>query len=156
MSKLNIDKPHCNCGIFGIFGSDKAALTTYYGIHSLQHRGQEAAGIVSLDKINHKTHFNIHRGSGLLTEVINDPAILREKLKGYAAIGHNRYSTAGDSKSNKNIQIKILKHYFAGMVIGMSMSGCHFHQVIKFYKPKLQVSPVIPTIGVCYNLLLIK
>ena len=117
MSKIDLDKPHCNCGIFGIFGSEKAALTTYYGIHSLQHRGQEAAGIVSLDEKNQKPHFNIHRGSGLLTEVINDPAILREKLQGYAAIGHNRYSTSGDSKSNKNTQPLVVNYRLGNLAV---------------------------------------
>ena len=51
---LSSDKPRCNCGIFGIFGSKEAATSTYYGLHSLQHRGQEAAGIITFDKDNYK------------------------------------------------------------------------------------------------------
>ncbi|KAB2838771.1 MAG: amidophosphoribosyltransferase, partial [Melioribacteraceae bacterium] len=58
----NPDKPTCNCGIFGIMGSENAAVSTYYGLHSLQHRGQEAAGIVtsSFNSAN-KPIFNIHK-----------------------------------------------------------------------------------------------
>ena len=111
---INSEKPKCNCGIFGIFGSQHASLQTYYGLHALQHRGQEASGIVS-KSINDKSHsvFNIHKGSGLVTEVFSDRSVFHSMLPGKSAIGHNRYSTTGASKSRKNIQPFIV-HYRMG------------------------------------------
>ena len=69
----DLDKPTCNCGIFGIFGSANASLQTYYGLHALQHRGQEASGIVSRSE-NEKDHtiFHSHKGEGLVSEVYED------------------------------------------------------------------------------------
>ncbi|MFH0733880.1 MAG: amidophosphoribosyltransferase [bacterium] len=107
----NIDKPTCHCGIFGIFNSSSAAVNTYYGLHALQHRGQEASGIVS-STINQKGNvvFNIHKGFGLVSEVFSDTDILDDALKGFSAIGHNRYSTSGSSDSKKNIQPFIVNY----------------------------------------------
>ncbi|MCL4546966.1 MAG: amidophosphoribosyltransferase [Bacteroidetes bacterium] len=101
---IDLDKPRCNCGIFGIASNKDAALTTYYGLHSLQHRGQEAAGIIAAERKNQKTVFNIHKDLGLVSEVFGDPNIFENKLVGNFAIGHNRYSTTGASDSSKNIQ----------------------------------------------------
>ena len=77
------------CGVFGIWGHPDAAKLTYFGLHSLQHRGQEGAGILSNDAGQLKRH----RDMGLLSEVFRDPANL-DKLTGTAAIGHVRYATA--------------------------------------------------------------
>ncbi|MBN1300276.1 MAG: amidophosphoribosyltransferase [Melioribacteraceae bacterium] len=100
-----LDKPQCNCGIFGIFSkTDDTAINTYYGLHSLQHRGQEAAGIISLYLQNDKPIFSVHKGMGLVSEVFAGKKLFEEKLKGFASIGHNRYSTFGASDSAKNIQ----------------------------------------------------
>jgi amidophosphoribosyltransferase len=77
------------CGIFGIWGHTEAAQITYYGLHSLQHRGQEGAGIVVADGESLKGH----KGLGLVTEVFSNGEL--QKLNGMAAIGHVRYSTAG-------------------------------------------------------------
>jgi amidophosphoribosyltransferase len=77
------------CGVFGIYGHPEAANLTYLGLHALQHRGQEAAGIVTTDG---KVLYS-HRGEGLVHEVFTESAL--GKLPGYAAIGHTRYSTAG-------------------------------------------------------------
>jgi amidophosphoribosyltransferase len=99
------DKPKCNCGIFGIYGDKDAAITTYYGLLALQHRGQEAAGIVTLTKNETgKPVFNIHKKLGLVSEIFNDEKLFETHLIGEAAIGHNRYSTTGASDSSKNIQ----------------------------------------------------
>jgi amidophosphoribosyltransferase len=108
------DKPKCHCGIFGIYDNETAAINTYYGLHALQHRGQEASGIVTKD-LNKNNHivFNIHKGEGLVSEVYNDPRILKEVLTGHCAIGHNRYSTTGASESRKNIQPFVV-HYRLG------------------------------------------
>ncbi|MEW6194765.1 MAG: amidophosphoribosyltransferase [Bacteroidota bacterium] len=99
------DKPKCNCGVFGIFGSKDSSIQTYYGLLALQHRGQEAAGIVtSAENIKGKKIFNISKDFGLVTEVFNKQNIFEKILFGNAAIGHNRYSTTGASDSEKNIQ----------------------------------------------------
>lgn len=99
------DKPKCHCGVFGIYGNDHAAVQTYYGLHALQHRGQEAAGIVTRDFTpKGKPVFNLVKGEGLVSEVFPDQSILTDVLIGNSAIGHNRYSTTGSSKSKKNIQ----------------------------------------------------
>lgn len=108
MNKLrpDIDKPRCACGIFGVFDHPQAALLTYYGLHALQHRGQEASGIVAsdIDARRNKPHFNIVKGMGLVTDVFRDYRIVEEQLKGRSAIGHNRYSTAGSANNRSNIQ----------------------------------------------------
>ena len=86
------------CGIFGIWGHPDAAKLTYFGLHSLQHRGQEGAGILSNDAGQLKRY----RDTGLLSEVFRNPANL-DKLTGTGAIGHVRYATAGEA-SVDNIQ----------------------------------------------------
>jgi len=86
------DKFHDECGVFGIFGHPEAANLTYLGIHALQHRGQESAGIASLDK----GEILLHKGMGLVPDVID--ADILAKLPGDAAIGHTRHSTAGQSR----------------------------------------------------------
>lgn len=102
---LQKEKPTCNCGVFGIFGSDQASLETYYGLHALQHRGQEACGIVTKSiSEKGKPIFLVHKGDGLVTEVFDDQEIFQNKLVGNSAIGHNRYSTTGSAQSIKNIQ----------------------------------------------------
>ncbi|MRG88055.1 amidophosphoribosyltransferase [Salinibacillus xinjiangensis] len=77
------------CGVFGVYGHRDAAQLAYYGLHSLQHRGQEGAGIVVSDQVGMKQT----KGEGLVTEVFQEDTL--EKLTGHAAIGHVRYSTAG-------------------------------------------------------------
>ncbi|KAA6447850.1 amidophosphoribosyltransferase [Bacillus swezeyi] len=77
------------CGVFGIWGHDEAPQITYYGLHSLQHRGQEGAGIVATDG----QQLSAHKGLGLITEVFQNGEL--EKVKGRGAIGHVRYATAG-------------------------------------------------------------
>ncbi|WP_027410392.1 amidophosphoribosyltransferase [Anoxybacteroides tepidamans] len=77
------------CGIFGIWGHKEAAQLTYYGLHSLQHRGQEGAGIVVANGETLKGH----KGLGLVTEVFSNGGL--QQLSGSAAIGHVRYATAG-------------------------------------------------------------
>ncbi|MGG3739014.1 amidophosphoribosyltransferase [Aeribacillus pallidus] len=77
------------CGVFGVWGHSNAAQLTYYGLHSLQHRGQEGAGIVVTDG---KVLKGI-KGEGLVTEVFDADKL--EELQGKAAIGHVRYATAG-------------------------------------------------------------
>ncbi len=87
-----LDRFHDECGVFGIYGHGEAANLTYLGIHALQHRGQESAGIAALDG----TRLAVHRGMGLVADVFSAKDTLG-KLPGSAAIGHTRYSTAGQS-----------------------------------------------------------
>ncbi|MBS7578180.1 MULTISPECIES: amidophosphoribosyltransferase [unclassified Enterococcus] len=93
------------CGLFGIWGHPDASRVTYFGLHSLQHRGQEGAGIVS----NENGKLRGHRDLGLLADVFKNERDLT-KLKGQAAIGHVRYATSG-SKSINNIQPLLFKFY---------------------------------------------
>jgi amidophosphoribosyltransferase len=80
------------CGIFGVYGHPEAANLTYLGLHALQHRGQESAGIVSVDG----GRLHAHRGMGLVADVFDSRAMAH--VPGRAAIGHVRYSTAGSSE----------------------------------------------------------
>jgi amidophosphoribosyltransferase len=112
------DKPISYCGIFGIFGSETASQQAYYGLHALQHRGQEASGIVtrSVDG-DGKPHFNLVKGEGLVSEVFEDPKVLDEILIGSAAIGHNRYSTTGSAHTRKNIQPFMVNYRLGNLAI---------------------------------------
>jgi len=79
------------CGVFGVWGTPDAANLTYFGLHALQHRGQEGAGITA----NNAGNLSSERGLGLLADVFRDPRRL-ERLQGTAAVGHVRYATAGN------------------------------------------------------------
>ena len=78
------------CGVFGIFGHPEAAAITALGLHALQHRGQEAAGIVSFDG----SRFHSERRLGLVGDTFSRREVI-ERLPGSAAVGHTRYSTTG-------------------------------------------------------------
>jgi amidophosphoribosyltransferase len=84
------DHFHDECGVFGVFGHPEAANLAYLGLYALQHRGQESAGIVSSDG----TELHLHRAMGQVEEIFQ-PSVLAQ-LPGSLAIGHTRYSTAGD------------------------------------------------------------
>ncbi|MDC0101852.1 amidophosphoribosyltransferase [Alphaproteobacteria bacterium] len=88
------------CAVFGIFGTEEASINTALGLHALQHRGQEAAGIVSFDG---KTFF-AHRGLGHVGENFGAGSSHIANLVGHVAIGHNRYSTSGNSNALLEIQ----------------------------------------------------
>jgi len=98
------------CGIFGIFGHDEAAHLTYLGLHALQHRGQESAGIVSSDGKG----LHSHRQMGLVADVFTADAL--SKLPGTMAIGQVRYSTAGVSQL-KNAQPLTVQYAAGGLAI---------------------------------------
>ena len=103
------------CGVFGIFNHENAANLTYFGLHSLQHRGQEGAGIISTDGVK----LYQHRDLGLVTEVFKNKETLGE-LKGKSAIGHVRYATAGDN-SVRNVQPFLFD--FHDMSVGICHNG---------------------------------
>ncbi|MHC4587457.1 MAG: amidophosphoribosyltransferase, partial [Planctomycetota bacterium] len=84
-----------SCGLFGIFGDVEAVQKTYIGLHSLQHRGQESAGIAS----SNSDLIRCHTGMGMIRRVFRGGSGLLEKLANPIAIGHVRYSTTGASKA---------------------------------------------------------
>ena len=85
------DHFHDQCGVFGIYGHPEAANLTYLGLHALQHRGQESAGIVTSDG----QQLFAHRAMGLVQDAFTEAHL--SKLPGKVAIGHVRYSTSGGS-----------------------------------------------------------
>jgi len=93
------DTLHEECGVFGIFGHADAGALSVLGLHSLQHRGQEACGVVTFNN----GHFTAERHMGLVGDVFGRNSPAARNLKGSFAIGHNRYSTAGGSRA-ANIQ----------------------------------------------------
>ena len=95
---LDGDTLHEECGVFGIWGADNAASFVALGLHALQHRGQEAAGVTSYDG----AHFHSHRAMGHVAGNFDRDDIIR-KLPGRAAIGHVRYSTTGET-ALRNVQ----------------------------------------------------
>jgi amidophosphoribosyltransferase len=105
------DKLHEECGVFGIYGHIEAAAHTALGLHALQHRGQEAAGIVAFDG----AHFNAHRGLGHVGENFSSGTVIA-RLKGHAAVGHNRYATTGDTLL-RNVQPLFADFAFGGFAL---------------------------------------
>ena len=91
VSAVEDDHFRDHCGLFGIFGHPEAPRLTYLGLYALQHRGQESAGIASSDG----TKIRVHKAMGLVNDIFTDQAL--DGLGGDRAIGHVRYSTAGDT-----------------------------------------------------------
>lgn len=104
MNHQGFDGLHEECGVFGVWGVPNAAEVTYYGLHSLQHRGQEGCGIVT---VNEEEQLRRVKGLGLVTEVFNNDDL--STLKGDMAIGHVRYSTAGGG-GIENVQPFMFRH----------------------------------------------
>jgi amidophosphoribosyltransferase len=124
-------KPRCNCGIFGIYGHSEAAVQTYYGLHALQHRGQEATGIVTRDfeAAKQRYRFNLHRAPGLVSDVFKDARILSDDLRGNAAIGHNRYSTTGSADNMTNIQPFVVNYRQGHLAVAHNGNLTNFRQI---------------------------
>lgn len=102
---------------------------TYYGLHALQHRGQEATGIVSSEFLpeKNKYRFNIYRGIGLVADVFRDEKILKSTLRGTAAIGHNRYSTTGSADNKANIQPFVVNYKAGNLALSHNGNLTNFH-----------------------------
>jgi amidophosphoribosyltransferase len=98
------------CGIVGIYGVEEAATHTVLGLHALQHRGQEAAGIVSFDG-----KFNAHRAQGHVADNFSQHSIIG-KLTGHSSIGHTRYSTTGEN-ALRNVQPLYGDLHFGGFAV---------------------------------------
>ena len=94
---MKMDKLHEECGVFGIWSDDNSfvAEDIYYGLVSLQHRGQESAGIVVCDTKGPLGNVCIHKGMGLVSEIFDKHTL--SNLRGNIGIGHVRYSTTGES-----------------------------------------------------------
>ncbi len=109
------DHPHDECGIFGVYapGRDVARLT-FFGLYALQHRGQESAGIATSD--GHAAYS--HKEMGLVSQVFNEENL--SPLKGYLAIGHNRYSTTGSSHL-RNVQPYLIETIYGPL--GVAHNG---------------------------------
>jgi amidophosphoribosyltransferase len=103
------------CAVFGIYGHDEAAALAALGLHALQHRGQEAAGIVTHDG----SQFHAHRGIGLVGDIFAEQRVI-ERLQGRSAIGHTRYSTTGEPMM-RNVQPLFAELDFGGL--GISHNG---------------------------------
>jgi amidophosphoribosyltransferase len=106
------DKLREECGVFGIFDNGEAAALTVLGLHALQHRGQEAAGVVSFDG----RMFHSHRALGLVGDHFSSEPVIAA-LPGRAAIGHVRYSTAG-APLLRNVQPLFADFVFGGLALG--------------------------------------
>lgn len=129
-------KPRCHCAIFGIYGTPEASVHTYYGLQSLQHRGQEASGIVSSEFLpdRNRFRFNIHKGLGLVSDVFKDGPVMQDHLKGISAIGHNRYSTTGSADNKSNIQPFVANYKGGNLALGHNGNLTNF----RFLRQQLQ------------------
>src|SRR5881398_4259700 len=106
------DRLREECGVFGIFGHPDAAAITALGLHALQHRGQEAAGIVSFDG----TRFHYERRLGLVGDTFSRREVI-ERLPGNVAIGHVRYATTG-ATILRNVQPLFAELNAGGFAVG--------------------------------------
>ncbi|MGE4480512.1 amidophosphoribosyltransferase [Acidocella sp.] len=109
---IDDDKPHEECGVFGAWNVADAAAITALGLHALQHRGQEATGIVTHDGVR----FHSHKGLGLVGDNYGDAKVMAG-LPGARAIGHNRYATTGDTVL-RNVQPLFAEFEFGGFAVG--------------------------------------
>ncbi|MBB3963842.1 amidophosphoribosyltransferase [Rhizobium metallidurans] len=105
--ELDGDTLHEECGVFGVLGHPDGATLTALGLHALQHRGQEAAGIVTFDG----KQFHMEKRMGLVGDHYTDPATLA-KLPGFISIGHTRYSTTGE------VALRNVQPLFAELEVG--------------------------------------
>ena len=106
------DKFHEECGVLGVWNTTDAAALTALGLHALQHRGQEAAGIVTLDNGG---LFHAHKGRGLVGDNFGDAKVIAG-LPGDAAVGHNRYATTGET-ALRNVQPLYADFEFGGLAV---------------------------------------
>ncbi len=109
---IDDDKPHEECGVFGVWNVTDAAAITALGLHALQHRGQEATGIVTHDGVR----FHSHKGLGLVGDNYGDAKTMAG-LPGTRALGHNRYATTGETVL-RNVQPLFAEFEFGGLAVG--------------------------------------
>ncbi len=111
MPEAQDDKLHEECGVFGVWNMPDASAVTALGLHALQHRGQEATGLVSFD--GHR--FHSQRGLGLVGDVFGDARVIAS-LPGRSAVGHNRYATTGETIL-RNVQPLYADFEFGGLAV---------------------------------------
>lgn len=121
---------HEECGVFGVFGVENAASLTYYGLHALQHRGQEGAGIVSVDGAGKFTRI---KGEGLVTEVFSEERL--SKLAGDRAIGHVRYSTTGGG-GIENVQPFLFRHNSGDFALAHNGNLVNSEQLVRYLEDR--------------------
>ncbi len=109
--EIDDDKMHEECGVFGVWNCADASAVTALGLHALQHRGQEATGIVSYDG----ARFHSHKGLGLVGENYSDARVMA-RLPGSRAVGHNRYATTGET-ALRNVQPLYADFEFGGFAV---------------------------------------
>src|SRR3954464_12668453 len=124
---FDADPFHEECGVFGVYGHPDAAALTALGLHALQHRGQEATGIVAYDG----SQFNAHRGPGLVSDNFSSKDGI-DRLPGSAAIGHVRYATTGEV-AQRNVQPLFADFEFGGLAI------CHNGNLTNSYQLRRQL-----------------
>jgi amidophosphoribosyltransferase len=115
------------CGVFGVWGHPDASALTALGLHALQHRGQEAAGIVAYDG----EQFHAHRGLGHVSENFSSKEVI-SRLPGHSAIGHVRYATTGEV-ALRNVQPLFADFEFGGLAI------CHNGNLTNSYHLRRQL-----------------
>ena len=120
--RAEADRFHEECGVFGIWGHPDAAALTALGLHALQHRGQESAGIVAYDG----GQFSAHRGPGHVSDNFSSKEVI-DGLPGNAAIGHVRYATTGEV-ARRNIQPLFADFEFGGLAL------CHNGNLTNSYQ----------------------
>lgn len=116
---------HEECGVFGIYGVERAADLTYYGLHALQHRGQEGCGIVACQEGS----FAHVKGEGLVMEIFNKRNMAT--LQGNSAIGHVRYSTAGGA-GIRNVQPFVFRHHTGDFALAHNGNLVNYHELSKY------------------------
>jgi amidophosphoribosyltransferase len=124
---LDADHFHDECGVFGVYGHPDAAALAALGLHALQHRGQEAAGIVAYDG----EQFNAHRGLGHVSDNFSSKEVIA-RLRGNGAIGHVRYATTGEV-ALRNVQPLFADFEFGGLAI------CHNGNLTNSYQLRRQL-----------------
>jgi amidophosphoribosyltransferase len=122
---IDDDKPHEECGVFGVWNVSDAAAITALGLHALQHRGQEATGIVTHDGVR----FHAHKGLGLVADNFGDAKVIAG-LPGSRAIGHNRYATTGETVL-RNVQPLFAEFEFGGFAVGHNGNLTNGHTLRK-------------------------
>ena len=130
MGQISDRELHEECGVFGVFGVKDAASLTYYGLHALQHRGQEGAGIVAVDEGG---TFRRIKGSGLVTEVFDEAKLAT--LKGNTAIGHVRYTTAGGG-GIENVQPFLFRHNTGDFALAHNGNLVNSRELVRYLEDK--------------------
>ena len=125
-----MDGIHEECGVFGVWGVPRAAEVTYYALHSLQHRGQEGCGIVSVDD---GAALKRVKGQGLVTEVFNNENLA--SLQGSSAIGHVRYSTTGGG-GIENVQPFLFRHGSGDFALAHNGNLVNSNQLRKYLEDR--------------------